>query len=108
MAKPSSLASTEGRTDTLWSPSFVGLLTTQMLTATNDNIFRWLVIGLGKRLVEPSQVGNILTAGTACFVVPPYDKACTPEMWLCATSVFPRQDIVGQSSEKQHIKNKIK
>jgi acyl-[acyl-carrier-protein]-phospholipid O-acyltransferase/long-chain-fatty-acid--[acyl-carrier-protein] ligase len=54
----------------LMSLSFQGLLFTQMLTAVNDNIFRWLVIGIGKQYVEPSQIGNVLMAGTACFVLP--------------------------------------
>jgi 1-acyl-sn-glycerol-3-phosphate acyltransferase len=54
----------------LLSASFQGLLFTQLLTATNDNVFRWLVIGIGKDYVEPGQVGMILMAGTACFVLP--------------------------------------
>src|SRR5688500_7637714 len=54
----------------IWSLSFGGLLGTQFLTAANDNIFRWLVIGIGKDYVDPSQVGNILMAGTACLVLP--------------------------------------
>jgi acyl-[acyl-carrier-protein]-phospholipid O-acyltransferase/long-chain-fatty-acid--[acyl-carrier-protein] ligase len=54
----------------LWSVGFAGLVATQFLTAVNDNIFRWLVIGIGKDYVPPSQVGNILMAGTACLVLP--------------------------------------
>src|SRR6185436_3269215 len=64
----------------LLSPSFLGLLVTQFLTAVNDNIFRWLVIGIGKDHVEaalksgdaPSwlSASNVLMAGTACFVLP--------------------------------------
>jgi acyl-[acyl-carrier-protein]-phospholipid O-acyltransferase/long-chain-fatty-acid--[acyl-carrier-protein] ligase len=56
----------------LLSGSFLGLLTTQLLTAVNDNVFRWLVIGIGKKLVEDGsgQEGSILAAGTACFVLP--------------------------------------
>ncbi|MFP6677325.1 MAG: MFS transporter [Pirellulaceae bacterium] len=63
--------STTPRTGLL-SASFVGLLVTQLLTATNDNVFRWLVIGIGKTLVdtEGGQEGAILAAGTACFVLP--------------------------------------
>jgi acyl-[acyl-carrier-protein]-phospholipid O-acyltransferase/long-chain-fatty-acid--[acyl-carrier-protein] ligase len=56
--------------DKLMAPSFVGLLLTQTLTATNDNIFRWLAIGIGKDYVEPSQHSMILMAGTVCFVLP--------------------------------------
>ncbi|MFP6672208.1 MAG: MFS transporter [Pirellulaceae bacterium] len=54
----------------LRSKSFIGLLLTQLLTAINDNVFRWLVIGVGKDFVDPEQVRNILMAGTACFVLP--------------------------------------
>lgn len=64
----------------LLSPSFLGLLVTQFLTAVNDNIFRWLVIGIGKDHVAaalqngdaPSwlSASNVLMAGTACFVLP--------------------------------------
>src|SRR6185503_1399988 len=64
----------------LLSPSFLGLLVTQFLTAVNDNIFRWLVIGIGKDHVEaaiksgdaPSwlNASNVLMLGTTCFVLP--------------------------------------
>lgn len=64
----------------LMSPGFLGLLVTQFLTAVNDNIFRWLVIGIGKDHVEaaiksgsgPSWLtaSNVLMTGTACFVLP--------------------------------------
>lgn len=54
----------------LRSLSFQGLLITQLLTATNDNVFRWLAIGIGKDYVTPANVGLILMAGTACFVLP--------------------------------------
>jgi acyl-[acyl-carrier-protein]-phospholipid O-acyltransferase/long-chain-fatty-acid--[acyl-carrier-protein] ligase len=55
---------------TLAGLGFLALLSTQFLTALNDNIFRWLVIGLSKHLVPPGQVGNVLMAGTAAFVLP--------------------------------------
>jgi len=63
-------AAIDHRATSLWNPSFQGLLFTQFLTAVNDNVFRWLVIGIGKDHVEPSNVGVILMAGTACFVLP--------------------------------------
>ncbi|MCA9119063.1 MAG: MFS transporter [Planctomycetaceae bacterium] len=53
----------------LRSASFVGLLLTQLLTATNDNVFRWLVIGIGKDYY-PDNVSAVLTAGSACFLLP--------------------------------------
>lgn len=58
----------------LLSSSFLGLLLTQLLTAINDNAFRWLVIGIGKMSLEETgkqeNVSLILAAGTACFVLP--------------------------------------
>lgn len=54
----------------LVSVGFAGLVLTQFLTAVNDNVFRWLVIGIGKDYVPESQIGNILMAGTACIVLP--------------------------------------
>ena len=41
-----------------------------MLGATNDNILRWLVIGVGIGLVSQKYVAIVLTAGTVCFVLP--------------------------------------
>jgi len=58
------------RERSLRSKSFRGLLITQLLGAANDNILRWLVIGVGKQYVDKSQVGWILMAGTASFVLP--------------------------------------
>lgn len=54
----------------LSSAGFLGLLATQFLTVTNDNIFRWLVIGIGKQHVPPEQHGAVLMAGTVCLVLP--------------------------------------
>ncbi len=54
----------------LLSASFLGLLLTQFLGATNDNILRWLVIGIGKDYFEAGQVSRILALGTAVFVAP--------------------------------------
>ncbi|MBB77075.1 MAG: acyl-[ACP]--phospholipid O-acyltransferase, partial [Planctomycetaceae bacterium] len=61
---------TSDQQERLLSRSFLGLLFTQFLTAVNDNVFRWLVIGIGKDFVEPAQVGTILMLGTVLFVVP--------------------------------------
>lgn len=54
----------------LLSASFLGLLFTQFLTAVNDNVFRWLVIGVGKDYGDESQANKILVAGTVSFVLP--------------------------------------
>ena len=58
------------RDQSLRSASFLGLLLTQLLGATNDNVLRWLVIGVGKQYADDGNVGWILTAGTVVFVLP--------------------------------------
>ena len=65
----------------IWSPSFQGLLWTNWLTAINDNVFRWFVIGVGKTFVSPQHHGTILMFGTICFVVP-YILFASPAGWL--------------------------
>ncbi|MFM8435208.1 MAG: MFS transporter, partial [Planctomycetia bacterium] len=40
------------------------------LTVVNDNVLRWLAIGLGKRAVGGGEVALVLTLGTAGFVLP--------------------------------------
>jgi acyl-[acyl-carrier-protein]-phospholipid O-acyltransferase / long-chain-fatty-acid--[acyl-carrier-protein] ligase len=54
----------------LWSATFIGLLLTQFLGATNDNILRWLVIGIGKEYVSPDRISLVLAIGSGCFVLP--------------------------------------
>jgi acyl-[acyl-carrier-protein]-phospholipid O-acyltransferase / long-chain-fatty-acid--[acyl-carrier-protein] ligase len=56
--------------DSLRAPTFIGLLVTQFLGATNDNILRWLAIGLGKQFVAANQVSTIVAVGSACLVFP--------------------------------------
>lgn len=60
--------------DRLLSITFLGLLFTQFLGATNDNILRWLVIGIGKEYVSSGRVdlepSTVLAIGSACFVLP--------------------------------------
>lgn len=65
-----SLSSHPPPTGGLGTLGFWALLTTQFFTAVNDNIFRWLVMGLGKDHVPPEQVSNVLTIGMICFVAP--------------------------------------
>ena len=46
---PRSESARPNRPAARWSrPAFWACLATQFLTALNDNIFRWLVIGIGK------------------------------------------------------------
>jgi len=51
----------------LASLSFIGLLVTQFMVALNDNMFRWLVIPIGKELWDQD---SALTAVTICFLLP--------------------------------------
>ena len=53
----------------LASRSFVSLAATQFLGALNDNMFRWLVIGIGKSYL-PQHASMVLSAGLALFVLP--------------------------------------
>jgi 1-acyl-sn-glycerol-3-phosphate acyltransferase len=54
----------------LWSPSFIGLLIVIFLGAANDNIFRWLAIGMGKESVDPENIRHVLMIGSVAFVMP--------------------------------------
>ena len=45
------------------------LLLLRTLTVVNDNVLRWLAIGLGKRAVASGGVALVLTLGTAGFVL---------------------------------------
>ncbi|MCA9248748.1 MAG: MFS transporter, partial [Planctomycetales bacterium] len=77
----------------LRNASFLGLLLTQWLGAMNDNIIRWLVIGVGKQYVEQAQVNMVLSVGTMCFVVP-YLVLAAPAGYL-ADRFSKRKVIVG-------------
>ncbi|MFO0792151.1 MAG: MFS transporter [Pirellulales bacterium] len=66
---PAEPAEVEQR-DRLLSTTFIGLLVTQFLGATNDNILRWLAIGIGKELVTPEQISTVLSVGSGCLVLP--------------------------------------
>ena len=60
----------------LMSPGFLGLMLTQFLGAANDNMFRWLVVPIGKDLLsstsgDPQQAQSLaLSIGLAGFVLP--------------------------------------
>ena len=53
--------------DGLWTRSFLALLVTQFLVTLNDNMFRWLVIPIGKQLMGED---NARTAGSISFLLP--------------------------------------
>ena len=52
------------------SRGFKPLTALRALTVTNDNVLRWLAIGLGKKAVGSGEVALVLTVGTAGFVLP--------------------------------------
>ncbi|HUS40488.1 MAG TPA: acyl-[ACP]--phospholipid O-acyltransferase [Pirellulales bacterium] len=52
------------------SKSFIALLVTQFLGAANDNMIRWLCIGIGKEFVPEEDSAWILSLGLAFFVGP--------------------------------------
>jgi acyl-[acyl-carrier-protein]-phospholipid O-acyltransferase / long-chain-fatty-acid--[acyl-carrier-protein] ligase len=53
----------------LWTGSFIGLLMAQALGTMNDNIFRWLVIGLAANQMQ-DQKSLFLTLGTIALTLP--------------------------------------
>lgn len=73
------------------SVSFNSLMLTQWLTSINDNIFRWLVIGIGKDYVNPGNWGDILMVGSAVFLLP-YLLLASPAGWLADR--FRKVDVI--------------
>ncbi len=83
----------EDRRVGLASRSFVGLLLTQFLVALNDNMFRWLVVPVGKDLVPEGSEPLVLSVGLAVFMAP-YLLLAAPAGWL-ADRFSKRSVIVG-------------
>ena len=55
----------------LWSKSFIALLITQFMVALNDNLFRWLIIPIGKWAIGWSEnPDQVRTIGALAFLVP--------------------------------------
>ncbi|MDX1963402.1 MAG: MFS transporter [Pirellulales bacterium] len=55
----------------LWNRSFVGLLAAQALGTVNDNIFRWMVVGLAlKFATSASHQSMLIGIGTICLTLP--------------------------------------
>jgi len=75
----------------LASQTFVALLATQFFGALNDNMFRWLVIGIGKSYM-PHSPSTVLSVGLALFVLP-YLLLAAPAGYL-ADRFSKRQVIV--------------
>jgi acyl-[acyl-carrier-protein]-phospholipid O-acyltransferase/long-chain-fatty-acid--[acyl-carrier-protein] ligase len=70
---------------------FVPLLALRVLTVLNDNLLRWLVIGLGKRAAGTAGTALVLTIGTAGFVLPFVALA-----WLAGwlADRFPKRSVI--------------
>ncbi|MEY3204484.1 MAG: Bifunctional protein Aas, partial [Planctomycetota bacterium] len=70
---------------------FVALLTLRVLTVLNDNLLRWLAIGLGKRAAGAAGTALVLTIGTAGFVLPFVALA-----WLAGwlADRFPKRSVI--------------
>lgn len=55
----------------LWTRGFIAFLVTQFLVALNDNIFRWLIIPIGKCAVGWSDKQDAIRAiGSLAFLIP--------------------------------------
>lgn len=73
----------DSKTEKLWTGSFIALLATQFLVALNDNLFRWLIIPIGKSASGWSEnPTKIISLGGVCFLVPfllftPYAGYCS-------------------------------
>ena len=85
--------STVDANPSIWSPGFQGLLWTNWLTAINDNVFRWFVIGVGKNAFDVTQHSWVVMIGTALFVAP-YFLFASPAGWL-ADRFEKRNVIIG-------------
>src|SRR5436309_10990034 len=90
-AHASDSSAAPGADRSLLSAGFLGLLATQFLTATNDNIFRWLVIGLGKQHLDKSHHSAIVTTGTVCLVLP-YLLLAAPSGYLADR--YPKRSVI--------------
>ena len=98
IAQPLDLSGTRKSVQTaekggLLSSSYLGLLVTQFLGALNDNMFRLLVIPIGKYHVGPQNEALALSAGLACFTIP-YLLLAAPAGYL-ADRFSKRTVIVG-------------
>ncbi|MFM8952601.1 MAG: 1-acyl-sn-glycerol-3-phosphate acyltransferase [Planctomycetaceae bacterium] len=70
---------------------FAPLLALRVLTVLNDNLLRWLAIGLGKRAAGTAGTALVLTIGTAGFVLPFVVLA-----WLAGwlADRFPKRSVI--------------
>lgn len=63
--------SPSGGENKLWTRGFIALLATQFMVALNDNIFRWLIIPIGKWAIGwTDKADQIRMIGSLAFVLP--------------------------------------
>jgi acyl-[acyl-carrier-protein]-phospholipid O-acyltransferase/long-chain-fatty-acid--[acyl-carrier-protein] ligase len=59
------------RQGTILSTGYIGLLLTQFLGAFNDNMFRWLVVPIGQKILPVDNAATLsLVLGGVCFTIP--------------------------------------
>ncbi len=78
----------------LWNQGFIALLITQFMVSFNDNIFRWLIIPVGKYCDgwnTPNGAKMILTLGAVTFFLP--FVVFTPWAGFC-TDRFSRRSVM--------------
>ena len=66
--------------------SFLGLLATQFFVALNDNMFRWLIVPIGKGILGAEHADRALSMGLVCLVLPTFSLACRPAIWPTASA----------------------
>ncbi len=55
-----------------WTPGFIALLVTQFTVAMNDNVFRWLIIPIGKHYMTTEGGKDLIRNLGAVFLVVPF------------------------------------
>ena len=66
--------------------SFLGLLVTQFLVALNDNMFRWLIVPIGKDILGAEHADRALSMGLVCLVLPTFSWRRRPAIWPTASA----------------------
>lgn len=77
----------------LKSGGFIGMVVAQALGAFNDNMFRWLVVGIGHYKSAPGNEALVLSVGLACLVAP--FLLLAPIAGYCADRFSKKKVIVG-------------
>ena len=55
-----------------WTPGFIALLVTQFTVAMNDNVFRWLIIPIGKHYMTTERGEDMIRLFGAAFLLIPF------------------------------------